>query len=129
MYRFQMAQSAPRLSPDLLLLVHKLILPRAKMNFLLSLLAHLSEVEPFVYKLVEVRCVQEFDYVACLWLWLLRTDPAQWTQLHRAQLLLRMLQSSKKAQLHRPKIHQIEYQAQGVQKKLEKFGSATVYRV
>ena len=32
-----------------------------------------------------------------------------------------MLQSSKKAQLHRPIIHQIQYQVQGVQKKLEKF--------
>ena len=72
-----MAQSALRLSPDLLLLVHKLILPRAKMNFLPSLLARLSVAEPFVYKLEEVRYIQGFDYVACLWQKLLRTGPAQ----------------------------------------------------
>ena len=47
------------------------------MNFLLSLLARLSVVEPFVYKLVEVRYIQGFAYVACLWQWLLRTGPAQ----------------------------------------------------
>ena len=72
-----MAQSALRLLPDLLLLVHKLILPRVKMNFLLSLLARLSVAEPFVYKLVEVRYILGFVYVACLWQLLLRTGPAQ----------------------------------------------------
>ena len=72
-----MAQSALRLLPDLLLLVHKLILPRVKMNFLLSLLARLSVVEPFVYKLVEVRYKLGFAYVACLWQLLPRTGPAQ----------------------------------------------------
>ena len=61
-----MAQSALRLLPDLLLLVHKLILPRVKMNFLLSLLARLLVAEPFVYKLVEVRYILGFAYVACL---------------------------------------------------------------